>query len=591
MTDPLSSAPLEPGQELDRYRLLRKLGRGSFAEVWLAEEQGSLDFRRKVALKILKGEPDDDQRLDGLLMEARLCAAISHPNVVDVYSVGRTGDRWWVAMELVDGGDLTGLIGRVDQLGLRFPRSVVVDIGQQIARALKAAHEAKAVDGKPLPIIHRDLKPGNVLLHPSGLLKVSDFGIARVTNEETRTGTGLVKGTWPYMAPEIWTGSRDFRPRVDLFALGCILYRLVVGKKLFPGRFQEVYGQIQNRTAEEEAVAVRRLFPALGDVVEDLLQRDPELRYQDADSLIVDLAALREEGGGELREFLALVHAVQQQGAPLPFPGGLAAAAAGDRDWRALWVRAGGVEPPEPEPDTERVELPPRPPRPAVPPARQAGRVGWLLLLASVAVMAVLLWRALDDPADELAEPARPAATGAVPDLPVLAAERPRPRPKEPARELATGARAARSPERLERLEPPPPSPPPVGEPQPTVEPSVDQDPIPSVAPSPIPSVAPSPTPSAAPTPRDACLVLTSSPPGAAVWLDGARWKRRARTTGARGGVLRIPGSLEVGMGDGDLVTVSARVELSAGRTTRVDCALDAARGCSVQVSDSWACP
>ncbi len=355
--------PLTPGLDVDRYRLLRRLGRGSFAEVWLAEERGALGFRRRLALKILEG-PEEDRRLEGLFLEARVCAAIAHPNVVDVHVIGHTGELWWVAMELVEGGDLKALIRRVAKQGLRFPASVVIDIGLDIARGLAAAHAATGPDGEPLPIVHRDLKPANVLIHPTGLLKVTDFGIAKVTSEGTMTARGMTKGTHGYMAPEIWGGSRDFRPRVDLFALGCILYQVVVLEKLFSGPWIDIARTVLERTAREEAARVRARLPALGDVVEDLLQRDPELRYQDAGALEQDLASLRRScAGAELRDFLVLLQAVEGEGPPPGLSDRLRAAVLADGDWRELWSRAGGAPVREEVPVTQRPEPKSRPRR------------------------------------------------------------------------------------------------------------------------------------------------------------------------------------------------------------------------------------
>ncbi len=577
VANPPDDPQLRPGDALGRFVLVRPLGRGSFAEVWLADERRGA-IRRQVALKVLQGEPGQDDRLDGLLREARLCAAVSHPNVVDVHDVGRSGDRWWVAMEPVDGGDLGGLNRRLDDLGLSWPRSAIVDAGIQIARALEAAHTATGPEGEPLPIIHRDLKPGNVLLHPSGLLQVTDFGIARVLSEESHTGTGLVKGTRGYVAPEIWGGSRDFRPRVDLFALGCLLYALVTGQKLFPGSFQEVFARIRGGSAAADAAPARARFPRLGEVVEDLLQRDPELRYQEARAVIGDLEALQVPGAPGLRELMALLEAIERPGASPPSEVDLAAAGS-DPDWAALRRRAGAVEPPAVTGPPLRAGPEPAPASESAPARRKdpSSRL-WtgLALLVLALLILVLAGTRRGRDASEAPAVTPERAVAEVPDLPVAP-------PPSPARQEGP---ARRQPRTVATSAPAGPD----RDPSPTTD--AEEAPATTAAPEPPAAVTEPPEPpSRQPDPEPACLVFSSSPPGAAVWLDGEPTDHRAGPLGRGPGRTRASGRVTVGMGDGAAAGASMEVVLASGRTTRVSCDLTVGRACSATTSDAWSCP
>ena len=280
------------GKQIGRFTLGRTLGEGAHAEVWLAIDGGAAGFQRQVALKLLKA--DDDEALVGdLLREARLTASLRHPNIVDVFSVGEAGGSFWLAMEYIEGGTLRELTSRVKRAQLGYPVSVILDLGIGIARGLSMAHTATDEAGAPLQIVHRDLKPENILLDPVGAPRITDFGVAKVIGERTATKLGVVKGTSRYVPPEIWMGGRDFHPRGDLFALGCILYELVTLRRLFDGPMQAILDQITRRTASEEAAHVAEVAPDLAAIVERLLERDPGARYQEAAEVIEDLEAAR----------------------------------------------------------------------------------------------------------------------------------------------------------------------------------------------------------------------------------------------------------------------------------------------------------
>jgi len=330
------------GDRIGSFTLQRLLGEGAHAEVWLAIESGAAGFQRRVALKLLK--TDDDEALIGdLLREARVTASLRHPNIVDVFSVGETDAVFWLAMEYIDGGTLRELTSRVKRAQLGYPVSVILDLGIGIARGLSMAHTATDDDGQPLHVVHRDLKPENILLDPVGAPRITDFGVAKVVGERTATKLGAVKGTSRYVPPEIWTGGRDFQPRGDLFALGCVLFELVTLRRLFDGPMQAILDQITRRTASAEAKQVSELVPDLGPIVESLLQRDPNARYQSADRVASDLEAVRTRtpSPADLTTFAACVRRCIDDASP--GPRGSLDLASDDPDprWRGVAARMG----------------------------------------------------------------------------------------------------------------------------------------------------------------------------------------------------------------------------------------------------------
>ena len=310
---------LRTGDELATYRLERRLGVGAFAEVWLATEEGAFGFRKQVALKVLKEDRATDEHFRALVNEARVCGYLHHPHIVDVYGVAEQDGLRFIAMEYVNGVPMDRLLAAGREAGLDLPPSVVVDIGSQIAKALDHAHRATDDARKPLNLVHRDLKPANVLLARRGGAKVTDFGIAKASTAATETATGVLKGTPCYVAPEIWRGSREFLPRVDLFALGAMLWEMVVGRRLMDGEgIPLLVGQALHGDADEEIQPLADRFPALAPTVRRMIEREPERRVQTAREVELALQEIRRQipAPGELDVFLDLFHAAM--GEPLP---------------------------------------------------------------------------------------------------------------------------------------------------------------------------------------------------------------------------------------------------------------------------------
>src|SRR5712664_3278368 len=202
-----------------RYRIIRKLGAGGMANVYLAEDQ---ELGRRVAIKILnERHANDDQFVERFRREAKNAAALSHPNIVSIYDRGEAEGTYYIAMEYLDGRSLKELIVARGPA----PIHLAVDYARQILAAIRFAHRHG--------IVHRDIKPHNVLVDGEGRLKVTDFGIARAGASEM-TEAGSIVGTAQYLSPEQAKGTA-VDPRSDIYSVGIVLYELLTGTVPFTG--------------------------------------------------------------------------------------------------------------------------------------------------------------------------------------------------------------------------------------------------------------------------------------------------------------------------------------------------------------------
>ena len=206
------------GTTLNEYQVLRRLGRGGMADVYVALHQ---TLERQVALKVLRRQlASDEGYVERFRREARAAAKLNHPNIVHVYEVGRSSDYHYIAQELIDGGNLKD---EVEKSGPLTPE-VAAEVFRSVASALAAAHQAG--------ITHRDIKPENILHSLRGEIKVADFGLARVGGGNDLTQVGLTMGTPRYMSPEQVQG-KAADSRSDLYSLGCTMYFLLTGRPPF----------------------------------------------------------------------------------------------------------------------------------------------------------------------------------------------------------------------------------------------------------------------------------------------------------------------------------------------------------------------
>jgi eukaryotic-like serine/threonine-protein kinase len=287
VSQPRPAAP-DPVQIAGRYDVAQRLGAGAFGTVYKAKDKL---LGRMVAIKTIRLEglaaqgASLEELLERFKREARVSAQLKHPNIVTVYDVGDSDGMTYLAMEFIDGMGLDRLIATEG----RLPMERAALIAAQVADALDFAHK----NG----VVHRDIKPANIMIEPGDRVKVTDFGIAKATDSgEHLTVTGSLLGTPSYMSPEQAKGA-VLDGRSDLFAVGCILYEMLVGKKAFRG--ESITGLIF-KIITEEPPSLRDIDPLIPEpviaIVQKALNKAPEARYQSGRELADDLTALTRPG-------------------------------------------------------------------------------------------------------------------------------------------------------------------------------------------------------------------------------------------------------------------------------------------------------
>src|SRR5499427_3114671 len=313
LNDINSDIPLIPkmtvvaGTRFDRYEIISPLGAGGMGEVYLARD---MRLERKVALKLLLDDrTKDDQRLLRFEQEARAASALNHPNIITIYEIGDYGSTHFIATEFIEGLTLRKILAEG-----KMPVIAALDVAIQAASALSAAHEAG--------IIHRDIKPENVMLRRDGIVKVLDFGLAKLTETGTGSGEwragsgertlfptpdstlgasplitdpGTVMGTATYMAPEQARGWR-VDARADIFSLGVVLYEMISGRAPFDGPTPlDVMTQVLERDPRPLTSFSYGAPVELQRIVAKAMRKDREERYQTVKDLLLDLKSLKRE--------------------------------------------------------------------------------------------------------------------------------------------------------------------------------------------------------------------------------------------------------------------------------------------------------
>ena len=288
-TPPLSGTGLIGTVLSERYRLESKLGSGGMSTVYLALDQ---TLERQVAIKVLHREMSDQpDQLERFRRESRAVAQLSHPNVVAVIDAGDDAGHPYIVFEYVEGETLKD---RIDRFG-RLPLDEAAAYSIEIGRGLQAAHLAQ--------MVHRDVKPQNVLIDAEGRAKVTDFGIALSQQSDGLTKTGRVLGTTDYVSPEQAMG-RDVDARSDVYALGILLYEMLIGD--VPFKAETLVGVAMKHVNDPMPDVQQRrpgVSAALSQVIERATQKEPKKRYPDMGTMLADLeGALEVEiaraGGG-----------------------------------------------------------------------------------------------------------------------------------------------------------------------------------------------------------------------------------------------------------------------------------------------------
>jgi serine/threonine protein kinase/Tol biopolymer transport system component len=300
--------PLSPGTELGRYKIRSKIGAGGMGEVYLAQD---ITLDRNVALKVLPEDvASNRQRMQRFVQEAKAASALNHPNIITIHEIGTEPGAHFMATEFIEGENLRHHLRRTP-----LTLTEAIDIAIQVASALSSAHTAG--------IIHRDIKPENIMLRRDGIVKVLDFGLAKLTEQwrvnevdqdaatqaMVQTEPGMVVGTTAYLSPE-QARALEVDTRTDIWSLGVVLYEMITRHAPFKG---ETAGDTSAAILKTEPPALSQFEPdvpvEMERIVKKALQKDREERYQGVKDLLLDLKSLRRD--------LDVSAAIQRSGAPL----------------------------------------------------------------------------------------------------------------------------------------------------------------------------------------------------------------------------------------------------------------------------------
>ncbi|NNF00053.1 MAG: serine/threonine protein kinase, partial [Pyrinomonadaceae bacterium] len=281
---------LEKGTKISHYKILSEIGKGGMGEVYLAQDT---KLNRNVAIKFLSEEwSKDSDKLNRFIQEAQAASALNHPNIITIHGIDETEGSQYIALEYIEGETLT------ERLNNKLKFNEALNIATQIASALDAAHTAG--------IVHRDIKPDNVMIREDGIVKILDFGIAKLTEQkkpkvesedatavQVNTTPGMIIGTANYMSPEQAKG-KEIDSRTDVFSFGVLLYQMVCGSLPFEGESPlEIIGSILNK--EPNPLNESEIPSDLRKIISKSLRKERDERYQTIKGLLADLKELKED--------------------------------------------------------------------------------------------------------------------------------------------------------------------------------------------------------------------------------------------------------------------------------------------------------
>lgn len=291
-------------QLFGRYRLLEVIGAGGMAEVFLAKLEGIEGFERRLAIKrILPSFSRNDSFVQMFIDEARLVGHFNHPNIVQIYDFGKIEGSYYISMEFVEGINIADILTRYKAANMHVPLEVLLEIGIQACRGIDYAHRETDEMGRPLGIIHRDLTPHNILISKKGVVKITDFGIAKASMNTHMTQAGMIKGKVPYMSPEQAMGL-PLTHVSDIFSIGIVMYEMCTLRRLFEG---ENDFTILRKVQEAKVPSIVEQNPnvpsELETIIRRALARDRTERYQWASEMEADLTRLKFSLAGKLQNF------------------------------------------------------------------------------------------------------------------------------------------------------------------------------------------------------------------------------------------------------------------------------------------------
>ncbi|MCK4835345.1 MAG: protein kinase [Candidatus Aminicenantes bacterium] len=290
---PPVKAPAKKDDELGDYDILGLIARGGMAEIYKAKKKGVKGFEKVIAIKkILSGYGEDDKYIEMFVDEAKIAAELSHPNIVQIYDLGKKDDYYFIAMEYVQGKDLRLILKKLKEQDKWIPEEIAIYLIIKVMEALSYAHSAKDNQGRNLEIVHRDISPPNILISFGGEVKLTDFGVSKASIKIHQTISGALKGKLLYMSPEQAKGDRNIDYRADLFSAGVIFFELITGEKLFLDSSEMgVLKKVQNGIIIPPGDIKKDIDPELEAIILKSLNKYKDSRYQNATEMINDLEA------------------------------------------------------------------------------------------------------------------------------------------------------------------------------------------------------------------------------------------------------------------------------------------------------------
>jgi serine/threonine protein kinase len=301
-TAPRHGADQDAGAvRIGRYEVVERIGVGGMAEAFRARAHGPGGYQRELIIKrILPHLADSEDFVRGFIDEAKILGMLNHPNIVGVYDFGVDQDgRHYLALEYLDGAPLVDILVRLSEEETMMPLGVAAYIAREVCLGLSAAHTMTDLDGNRMNIVHRDVTPSNIMTTRSGAVKLLDFGVARIGMNGQISQHGYIKGKAGYLAPEQVRGE-PIDDRVDLFALGVVLYEMLCLEHLFHVDDQSmasaIYRILEMPIPRPSSVR-KEIPPALENVVMKALCRDRDQRYGSAAEMARDLDSVVADSG------------------------------------------------------------------------------------------------------------------------------------------------------------------------------------------------------------------------------------------------------------------------------------------------------
>lgn len=274
----------------ERYRPISKLGYGGMADVFLGVQLAEQGFERLVVIKRINAqEYKNDHSIQMFIDEARIIGSLNHPHIVRVYDLGRVKDQICITMEYIDGENLEYMVRTLRKAQKSFPLPIVFKLVIEACEALHYAHTVTSPDGKPLNLVHRDIGAQNLMIDSQGYLKLIDFGIAKSNVQTEFTLPGLIKGKLAYLAPDVFK-FKDIDGRVDLYAMGLVLYELLTMTHAFSFTSEMSMPEIINSILQDSFQPPREInsaiHPELEAIIYKAADKDRDKRYQTGEEFV-----------------------------------------------------------------------------------------------------------------------------------------------------------------------------------------------------------------------------------------------------------------------------------------------------------------